>query len=365
MRTIKIILGILVLAIGPIRAAAAEELNFANWSHYIGKDTIANFEKETGIKVNYYEFDDIEELEQKWIEQGQAFDVIVPSSESLPRYIQRGLLAKLDRSRLSGWSHNDPLFMQRLQGVDPENEYAFPYLWGTVGIGYNVQAVRKAFGGQLPPDSWNLLFDPDNLARLDHCGVTLMRSPEEIFDVGLKYLGKGPASMKAAHQYMVATLLAKVRLYITDFDSGNYVDDLASGKHCMVHGWNGDILQAQQQARKAGKPFEIRYIMPREGFPLWIDAVAMPANAAHKDAAYQLMDYLLRPEVIAGISNETQFANANTDARKLVDESLRANPIVYPDPEALGNAWITAATDPGVLALRQKLWNRIIEREAL
>ena len=365
MRTIKIILGALLLVASLVQGAAAEDLYFANWSHYIAKDTLANFEKETGIKVHYYEFDDIEELEHQWIDEGQKFDVIVPSAENLPGYIAGGMLAKLDRSRLPGWSNNDPLFMQRLQGSDPHNEYAFPYLWGTVGIGYNVQAVREAYGGQLPADSWDLLFDPDNLAKLAHCGVTLLRSPEEIFDVGLKYLGKEPGSTKTAHQLMVANLLAKVRLYVTDFDSGDYVDELASGKRCMVHGWSGDILQAQQRARRAGKPFDIRYIMPKEGFPLWIDTVAMPANAPNKDAAYKLMSYLLRPQVIAQISNETQFATANTEARPFVDELLRANPIVYPAPAALGNTWIPEATDPSVLALRHKLWNRIIEREAL
>ena len=365
MRTIKIILGALLLVTSLVQVAAAEELYFANWSHYIAKDTLANFEAETGIKVHYYEFDDIEELEQQWIEKGRKFDLIVPSSDNLPGYIDAGLLSKLDKSRLPGWSRNDPQFMARLQSSDPQNEYAFPFLWGTVGIGYNVQAVSKAFGGQLPEDSWDLLFNPDNLAKLDHCGVTLMRSPEEIFDVALSYLGKDPNSMSTAHQLMVANLLAKVRLYITDFDSGSYTENLASGKHCMVHGWNGDILRAQQQAEEAGQPFDVRYIMPREGFPLWIDVVAMPSNAPNRDAAYKFMEYLLRPEVIAQITNEMQFANANMEARELVDGELLANPIVYPDPEELGNTWIPESTDDSIMAMRQKLWNRIIERKAL
>lgn len=365
MRTTGKILGALLLAAGLVRAAAAEELYFANWSYYIGEDTIANFEAETGIDVHYTEFDDIEELERMWIEEGRKFDLIVPGSDNLAGYIEAGLLSKLDRSRLAGWSSNDPKFMARLQGSDPGNEYAFPYLWGTVGIGYNVQAVREAFGGQLPEDSWDLLFDPDRLAKLDHCGVTLMRSPEEIFDVGLKYLGKAPNSMSRAHQFMVANLLSKVRLYVTDFDSGDYVENLASGEHCMVHGWSGDILQAQQMASEAGKPFDVRYIMPREGFPLWIDVVAMPANAPNKDAAYQFMNYLLRPSVIAEITNEVQFANTNLEARELVDPELLANPIVYPEPAELDNSWIPEPTESGVLALRHKLWSRIVEREAL
>ncbi|WP_323845469.1 extracellular solute-binding protein [Microbulbifer magnicolonia] len=343
----------------------AQELHFANWSHYIGENTIADFEAETGIKVHYFEFDDIEELEQVWINEGRRFDLIVPGSDNLAGYIEAGLLSPLERGRLPRWSANDPQFMERLQGSDPQNQYAFPYLWGTVGIGYNVEAVREAYGGRLPEDSWDLLFDPENLGKLAHCGVTLMRSPEEIFDVGLKYLGKEPNSMSVAHQYMVANLLARVRLHVTDFDSGDYVENLADGKHCMVHGWNGDILQAQQMAREAGKPFDIRYIMPGEGFPLWIDVVSMPANAPNRDAAYKFMDYLMRPEVIAQVSNETQFANANLEARGLVDEKLLANPIVYPDPAELGNTWLAKPTKSHVLALRHKLWNRIIEREAL
>ncbi|SHF16550.1 putrescine transport system substrate-binding protein [Microbulbifer donghaiensis] len=365
MRTIINTLGVLLLVTGLARVATAQELHIANWSDYVGENTIADFERETGIKVHYFEFDDIEELEQVWINEGRRFDLVVPSSDNLPAYIAAGLLSPLDRSRLPGWSRNDPQFLQRLQGADPGNRYAFPYLWGTVGIGYNVDAVRRAFGGELPEDSWELLFNPENLSKLDHCGVTLLRSPEEIFDVGLKYLGRDPNSMNAAHQFLVGNLLAKVRLYVTDFDSGDYVENLASGKHCMVHGWSGDILRAQQLARSAGEAFDIRYIMPKEGFPLWIDVVAMPANAPNSDAAYKFMEYLMRPEVIAQVTNATQFANANLEARNLVDTQLLANPIVYPQADALGNSWTPAATPANTLALRQKLWTRIIDREKL
>ena len=365
MQTLKIITYVLFLAGAIAQQALAREIYVANWSYYIAEDTLAEFEAETGIKVRYTEFDDIEELERMWINEGKRFDVIMPDSDSIPNYSSAGLLETLDRSRLKGWSRNDPLFMERLRFADPENQYAFPYLWGTVGIGYNVQAVQKAYGGRLPEDSWDLLFDPERLARLDHCGVTLLRSPEEIFDVGLKYVGKDPNSMSTAHQYLVANLLAKVRLYVTDFDTGDYVENLASGKHCMVHGWNGDILEAQQIARESGKPFDIRYIMPKEGVPLWIDVVAMPANAPNKDDAYTFLNYLLRPDVIAKITNETQFANANLEARGLVDPALSHNPIVYPDPVNLANSWVPRPTEPGVSALRHRLWQRLVEREGL
>lgn len=365
MRSFKILTCGLFLTVAFAQQALAGELYVANWSYYIAEDTLAEFEAETGIKVHYTEFDDIEELEQMWIKDGRRFDVIMPDSDSIPSYAEAGRLEPLDRSKLAGWERNDPLFMERLRYADPENKYAFPYLWGTVGIGYNVQAVKKAYGGQLPPDSWDLLFDPEKLSLLDHCGVTLLRSPEEIFDVGLKYIGKDPNSMSTAHQYLVANLLAKVRLYVTDFDTGDYVENLASGKHCMVHGWNGDILEAQQIAREAGKPFDIRYIMPKEGVPLWIDVVAMPADSPNKEDAYTFLNYILRPEVIAKITNETQFANANLEARSLVDPEVLQNPIVYPDPVNLENSWVPRPTESSVLALRHRLWQRIVEREAL
>ncbi|WP_345550129.1 extracellular solute-binding protein [Microbulbifer aestuariivivens] len=354
-----------LVAITAAQPASSRELHFANWSYYIAEDTLAEFEAETGIKVHYTVFDDIEELEELWIDKQKRFDVIVPGSDNVAAYIDAGMLEPLDRSRLEGWERNDPLFMERLLYSDPGNKYVFPYLWGTVGIGYNVQAVEKAFGGRLPEDSWDLLFDPELLAMLDHCGVTLMRSPEEIFDVGLKFLGKEPNSMSVAHQYMVANLLAKVRLYVTDFDSGEYVENLASGKHCMAHGWSGDILEAQQMAREAGRPFEIRYFTPREGSPLWIDVLAIPSDAPNKSAAYELLNYLLRPEVIAKISNETQFANANLESRPLIDPEVLQNPVIYPDPGTLSKSWIPKPTEGDVLALRQRLWRRIIEREKL
>ncbi|WP_428820212.1 extracellular solute-binding protein [Microbulbifer sp. MCCC 1A16149] len=363
MRPLFKLLVILATAIGFGVQAQARELHFANWSESIAEDTIANFEAASGIKVHYFEFDDIEELEEVWLKEGRQFDVIVPGSDNIPKYIAAGQLQKLDRSRIVNWEQNDPEFMQRLALFDPANEYAFPYLWGTVGIGYNVQAVRKAFGGVLPEDSWDLLFEPENLGKLDHCNATLMRSPEEIFDVALKYLGKDPNSMSMAHQFMVANLLSKVRLHVTDFDSGEYVEDLASGKRCIAHAWSGDVLVAQQMAEEAGKPFDIRYVMPKEGFPLWIDVVSMPTNAPNVDAAYEFLNYLMRPDVIANISNETQYANANMDAQDLVDPALRDNPIVYPSPDLLERTWIPAATKSRILALRHKLWQRIIERE--
>ena len=355
----------LCLLLALAHVAQAEELYVANWSEYIAEDTIADFEASTGIKVHYFEFDDIEDLEEVWLQQGRRFDVIVPGGDNIPKYIAAGQLQKLDHERIGNWSQNDPKFMQRLQQFDPGNAYAFPYLWGTVGIGYNVQAVEKAFGGVLPEDSWSLLFEPEYLGKLDHCNATLMRSPQEIFDVAQNYLGKDPNSTSVAHQYMVANLLAKVRLHITDFDTGEYVEDLASGKRCIAHGWSGDVLEAQQEAKEAGKPFEIRYIMPKEGFPLWIDVVAMPANAQNVDAAYQFLNYLMEPSVIAAISNETQYANANMAAQDLVDPALLSNPIVYPGPKEIERTWVPSATPDRVLSLRQKLWQRIIEREAL
>lgn len=365
MRNIIKCLGIPLLLAGLAQGALAKELYIANWSDYVAEDTIANFERETGIRVHYFEYEDMEGLEKVWLEEGRHFDIVFPDSDNLPAYIAGGHLQPLERDRLPNWKLNDPEFMQRLAQVDPGNRYAIPYMWGTVGIGYNVEAVRAAFGGRLPEDSWDLLFDPDKLSKLASCGVTLLASPEEIFDVGLKYLGKEPNSMSTAHQYLVGNLLAKVRLYVADFDSAEYKENLASGKHCLVHGWSGDILAAQQMAREQGRDFEIRYIMPREGFPMWLDTVALTADAQNTDEAYQFMQYLMRPRVIAEISNAVHFANANVQARELVDESLRANPIVYPDAKDLQNAWNTSPTEKRVLDLRHKLWRRLIDREAL
>ncbi|GMG88034.1 extracellular solute-binding protein [Biformimicrobium ophioploci] len=361
--------GALIVGLAVAAAAKAQaqqrELNFANWSEYIAEDTLTNFEQRTGIKVNYVEFDDIEELEEMWLKEGRSFDVIVPGSDNIPYYIQRGAISKLDPERIRGWKRNDPAFMERLRNFDPANEYAFPFLWGTVGIGYNVEKVREAFGGTLPPDSWDLLFDPENLGKLASCGATLMRSPEEIFDVGLKYIGKDPNDFGRGAQRQVGSLLAKVRLHITDFDSGEYVEELISGKRCIAHGWSGDILEAQERAKEAGKSHNIRYIMPEEGFPLWVDVVSMPTNARNVDEAYEFMSYLMEPEVIAEISNEMHYANANLEAEPFVAPELLRNPIVYPDEATLANTWIPLATPRPINDLRQRLWLRLIEREKI
>src|SRR5690606_35801507 len=260
------------------RPAAAGVVHVYNWSDYIAEDTIPGFERETGIKVTYGKVDSNELLEAKLLAGGSGFDVVVPSLQFLGRQIQAGVFQPLDKSRLENYSGLDPALMERIAIQDPGNQYAVPYLWGTTGIGYNVDKVVEAFGSAEVADSWSLLFDPDKVSKLAHCGVMLLDTPSEAIPAALAYLGEDPNSHDPEVIRKGAALLAKIRPYIRTFHSSQYIDALANGSACLVMGWSGDVLQARDRAEEAGNGVKVAYAIPKEGAPLFFDMLAIPRD---------------------------------------------------------------------------------------
>ena len=318
--------------------AQAGKLNIYNWSDYIGETTIADFEEETGIGVVYDLYASAEEMQAKMLAGSTGYDVVDMAGMSLPQFVKAGVYQKLDRARLSNWGNLDPEILKIVEGFDPGNEYGMPYMWGSVGFTYNVGMVRE----RLPNadlDSLDTIFKPENAAKLADCGLSILDSPTDIGFMVLSYLGIDPDTAGPAEYQKMAEAFKPIRQYIATFDNSNYLTALPNGEICVANTWSGDYGVAKARAAEAGIEIDLQYFVPKTGAPAWFDVFCIPADAANVDNAYLFLDYMLRPEVIAACTNYTGYANANKAATPLVDESIRADPAVYPDAETLSRMY--------------------------
>jgi putrescine transport system substrate-binding protein len=303
-----------------------------NWSDYIGETTIADFEAKTGIKVTYDVFDSNEVLETKLLAGRTGYDVVVPSANFLERQIKAGVFLKLDKSKLPNLVNMDPEIMERVAAHDPGNQYAINYLWGTTGIGYNPDLVKKALGTDTI-DSWAAIFDPAIAKKLSKCGISMLDAPSEVMDSALIYLGLDPNSEKAEDLAKAEELLMKVRPYVRYFHSSQYINDLATGEICVSLGWSGDALQAKARGAEAEKPVRVAYTIPKEGAIMWFDMLAIPADAPHPNNAHEFLNFVMDPAVAAGISNYVAYANGNAASLPLVSDEIKNDASVYPTAE--------------------------------
>jgi putrescine transport system substrate-binding protein len=333
-------------------------LNVYNWSDYIAEDTIANFEQQTGIKVNYDVFDSNEVLETKLLAGKTGYDVVVPSASFLERQIKAGVFMALDQAKLPNLVNMDPEIMQRVALHDPGNEHSVPYLWGTTGIGYNPEKVMAALGTDTI-DSWSTIFDPANAAKLKDCGIVMLDAPTEVFDSALIYLGKDPNSESEEDLKAASDLIMKIRPYVRYFHSSQYINDLANGEICVALGWSGDILQAQARGAEAETPVNVAYAIPKEGASSWCDMLAIPADAPHPDNAHQFVNYIMEPAVIAGISDYVAYANGNAASFEMIDEAVRTDPSVYPTPEVKSKLYPSLAESQEYSRLSNRAWTTV------
>lgn len=315
-------------------AVQAEDkaLNLYSWSAYIPEQALQRFKDETGIRVKYDIFDSAEALDSKLLTGGSGYDVVFPASSGLARAIQAGAVQPVERSRLSNLGNLDGELLAKLAVADPGNRYGVPYTWGTVGLGYNKEALAQRLPG-VPSNSLDLLFKPEYASRLKDCGIAVIDSPQEVISIALHYLGKDPYSSDKADLAAVRQLLAGLQPSLRYVGSGRHIDDLARGEICLALTYNGDALMAADNAREAGQPFSVEYRIPAEGTLIWFDTMAIPADAPHPQAAHVFIDFMLRPEAIAELTNSLFFANANQAATALVDEAIAGDPDIYPPAE--------------------------------
>jgi putrescine transport system substrate-binding protein len=323
---------------GALSWAEAPIVHVYNWNDYIADDTLPRFEEATGIKTVYDVYDSNEVLEAKLLAGKSGFDLVFPTARpSAQRQIKAGLYRQLDKAKLANLANLDPAILASLTDMDPGNRHVVPYMWGTTGLGINVAKVRAALGeAALAKPSWGLLFDPVNAERLAKCGISVLDDANDGIAAMLAWLGLDPNSSKPQDLEAAAAAYAKLRRHVRYFHSSKYINDLASGDLCLAHGYSGDIIQARERAKGAKKPVEIAYLLPLEGAVQWVDVMAIPADAPHPDNAHKLIDFLLRPEVVAKVSNNIRYANANAQATALVDPAVRGDPSVYPPHEVRG-----------------------------
>ena len=356
-------LGGLLLLLAQSVSVVAEEnteavLNVYNWADYIGETTLEDFEREYGIKVNYDVYDTSEIVDAKLMAGNSGYDVVLHSAGFSSRLIPAGIYQRLDRDKLSNWNNLDKALLQSVAQYDPGNQYGVPYMWGTTGFSYNFDMIAERMQ-DAPFDSAALVFDPEIVSKFADCGVTLLDSPTEVIPLALIYLGYDADSIEPTHLKAAEELLRSIRPYIKYFNSTKILIDLPSKEVCIAMSWSGDYSVASMRAREAGIDVDFRFNIPTEGSLIWFDLLFVPADAPHLENAYLFLDYLLRPGVIADISNFTGYANANVPATVLVNPEITSDPAIYPDESVLNRLYAGKILMPKQERLRSRVWTRV------
>ena len=323
-------LGLLVFASAGANAQEAKVLNIFNWSDYIGEDTIKNFEKETGIKVRYDNFDSNEILHAKLVAGKTGYDIVVPSANWARLQMDGGLLRKLDKSKLPNLANMDPTIQGLVGKLDPGNEHLVVWLWGFTTIGINVNKVKAALGDlPMPENFWDLVFNPKYIAKVKSCGVSMLDSPSEILPPALQYIGKNAYSKNSADYQEAGRMLQTIRPFVTLFSSSGYINDMANGSICVALGWSGDLNIAARRAVEAKNGNKIEVFAPKTAATSFYDTMAIPSDAPHPNNAHLFINYIMRPDVHAGLSNKVFYANPNAASVKFVDKNIIENKTIF------------------------------------
>lgn len=339
--------------------ATEKEVRIFFWYDYVPAETLANFEKETGIKVIYDSFEATEMLTTKMLTGQSGYDVVMPTASVMGRYIKAGAVQKIDFSKVANARDLDPAIMKVLADQDPGNSYGVPYAYGTTGIMYLPAKINERMA-DAPVDSLDIIFKPEILAKFTDCGVAMIDSPEGVFSVALNYLGFDPFTTNESEIAKAAALLDAIRPHIRHFRTGAILNDLAAGDICLALGWSGDAYIAAGRAAEAGGGIEVAYSIPREGTEIFADVMAIPADARHVENAHTFINYILRPDVIAKVTNAMWYPNANTAATRFVDEAIRSDASIYPSVEVMAKLFPARPRDDKSLRLITRHWTKFL-----
>lgn len=358
-RTALTLIGATALSAPFVRRARAEgTLNVYNWADYIGETTIEDFQKATDISVVYDLYSSAEEMQAKMLAGSTGYDVVFMAGLSLPNFIKANIYEKLDRSKLPNWGNLDPAILKIAEGWDPGNAHGVPYMWGSVGMSFNLDMVKE----RLPDadlQSLDILFDPKNAEKLADCGISVLDSPTDIMLMVLKYMGKDPNNATEADYRAAAEKFKPIRQYIKTFDNQNYLNAIPNKELCVINNWSGDYATAQARAKEAGVDINLAYYVPRTGAPAWVDCMCIPADAASKENAYKFINYMMEPEVAAKCSNFTNYANGNAKSKPFLDPAVASNPAVYPDAETMSRLYTPQALTEEQDRLLTRVWTDV------
>ncbi|WP_246712063.1 polyamine ABC transporter substrate-binding protein [Rhizobium sp. WW22] len=347
-----------VVSLATVAQAEDKVVNIYNWSDYIDNSILADFTKETGIKVVYDTFDQNETLETKLLAGKTGYDIVVPTAYFLQRQIKAGVFQKLDKSKLPNISNMWDTVQKRIATYDPGNQYAIDYMWGTSGVGYNVDKVKQILGTDDAPDI-NVIFDPKLAAKFKDCGIYVLDSPTDVIPAALRYLGLDPNSTKQEDFKKAEDLLTAIRPFVRKFHSSEYINALANGDICLAFGYSGDVLQARNRAAEAKNGVNIAYSIPTKGAQMWFDVMAIPADAPHVEEAHIFLNYIMKPEVIAKASNFTSYANGNKASQQFVSKDVLEDPSVYPTDAVREKLYTLTPWDSKTQRVATRLWTKV------
>jgi putrescine transport system substrate-binding protein len=338
-------------------SGSSKVLNLYIWSDYLAPNTLADFEKQTGIKIHVAYYDTNETLETKLLAGSSGYDIVVPTASYFERLIKAGAFTALDKSRLPNLKNMDTELMQKVKQNDPDNGHGVIYLWGTNGIGYNEKMV-KALMPDAPLDSWRMVFDPAVASKLSKCGISVLDSPAEMLRAVYSYMGKDPNSQSADDLVQAEAIMTKIRPYISSINSSGYIEALANGDICVAVAYNGDVMQSRDRAKEANKGIEIKYALPKEGSIVWFDMLAIPKEAPNLESAYAFMNYMMSPQVIADVSNFKRYADANTAAQPLVLPAVKDDAAIYPTPAQREHLTLQSADSAEQTRAITRIWQK-------
>jgi putrescine transport system substrate-binding protein len=355
----RLIVALLCLTAASIGAATEQKLLYVyNWTDFIGLDTIAQFEKLTGIKVVYDVYDAEETMEARLLAGDSGYDVVGASTDFFSREIKAGAYTALDKSKLTNYKNLDPRILKIQDQFDPGNRYAVPYLHSINGFAYNVDKIRERMPNA-PLDSLDMIFKPEVVAKFADCGVTFVDSAEDVLQLAFAYLGLDPNTTKAEDYKTAEKMLLKVRPYIRSFDSSEYMNGLANQELCIAMSWSSDYALSHARAKAVGVNVNLAFTVPKEGANQTFSSLLIPQGAPHSEAALAFINFILRPDVIAAISNSIFYGNDNLASRPLVSPAILNDVTLYPTPEVESRLYRTAEVSAATERIRTRVWTRI------
>lgn len=349
-----------MLAASTVLATAQERVvNVFNWSDYIDEEILTEFTAETGIKVVYDVFDSNEVLETKLLAGSTGYDIVVPTGTFLANQIKAGVFQKLDKSKLPNLANMDPAISARLEKYDPGNEYAINYMWGTTGLGINVDMVKERLGADQPLNTWDLVFNKEMSDKLADCGIFMLDAPTEMFPAALNFMGMDPDLKDQESIDKAKELLLSIRPNVRKYHSSEYINALANGDICLAVGWSGDILQARDRAAEADAGVTVAYEIPKEGALMWFDNMAIPSDAKNVAEAHEFLNYIMKPEVMAKASNYVYYANGNLASKEFLIEDVIGDTAIYPDDETIGRLYTVSPDDAREKRILNRAWTEV------
>ncbi len=340
-----------------MNANANQEVRIYNWSDYIDKSTVSDFEKETGIKVIYDVYDSNDILEAKLLAGHSGYDIVFPSANFMSRQIKANIFQPLQKDKLPNKKHIWEFIAEKVKPFDPDNQYSVNYMWGTTGLGINKKKIKEV-APDVPLDSWEILFNPKYAKKVAKCGIYMLDNTDEMIPAALNYQGKDPNSHDIKDLKAAREVLDPIRPYITKFSNSDFSDALANGDICLAIGYSGDVLQAAERAVEAKNGVEVSYVIPKEGAKLWFDQMVILADAPNVDNAHKFINYILKPEIIAKSSNYVYYANGNKDAPKFMDKEIIEDTAIYPNEETMKKLYVNTAYTPRQQKIITRMWTK-------